>query len=175
MAKVELLVPFILRWEGGFVNDPQDLGGATNMGVTIGTWRQVGYDKNGDGNIDVQDLKLLTVEDVINRVLKPHYWDRWRADEIKNQSVANILVDWVWASGAHGIKRPQKLLGVKADGIVGEKTLAAINNFPDQKKLFDHIKALRINFVYEICRSRSANQKFLKGWLNRINALKYEE
>ena len=111
MADVRKLAPFILKWEGGFVNDPDDLGGATNMGVTIGTWKSCGYDKDGDGDIDVDDLHLLTREDVVNRVLKPHYWDRWKADEIKSQSVANILVDWVWASGAHGIKIPQRLPG----------------------------------------------------------------
>ena len=98
MANVNQLAPFILKWEGGFVNDPADLGGATNMGVTIGTWKSCGYDKDGDGDIDVDDLHLLTREDVVKRVLKPHYWDRWKADLITSQSVANILVDWVWAS-----------------------------------------------------------------------------
>mgnify|MGYP003270818566 FL=1 len=127
MANVNQLAPCILKWEGGFVNDPADLGGATNMGVTIGAWKSCGYDKDGDGDIDVDDLRLLTREDVVNRVLKPHYWDRWKADDIKSQSVANILVDWVWASGAHGIKIPQRLLGVSVDGIVGPKTLAAVN------------------------------------------------
>lgn len=39
MAQVEKLTPFILKWEGGFVNDPDDLGGATNMGVTFGTYQ----------------------------------------------------------------------------------------------------------------------------------------
>ena len=39
MANVNEFAPFILKWEGGFVDDPVDLGGATNMGVTIGTWR----------------------------------------------------------------------------------------------------------------------------------------
>ena len=96
MADVMKLVPYILKWEGGFINDPQDLGGATNMGVTISTWKQVGYDKDGDGDIDVNDLHLLTRDDVVNRVLKPHYWDRCRADEIESQSIANIFVDWVW-------------------------------------------------------------------------------
>ena len=53
MANVYKLAPWILKWEGGFVNDPDDLGGATNMGVTIGTWKSCGYDKDGDGDIDV--------------------------------------------------------------------------------------------------------------------------
>ena len=47
MANVDILLPFILKYEGGFVNDPADSGGATNKGVTIATWRSVGYDKDG--------------------------------------------------------------------------------------------------------------------------------
>ena len=174
MANVNKLVPFILKWEGGFVNDPVDLGGATNMGVTIATWRQVGYDKDGDGDIDVDDLKLLTKEDVVNRVLKPHYWDRWRADEIKSQSVANILVDWVWSSGAYGIKIPQRILGVVDDGIVGVKTLTALNS-RNPEEVFKAIKAARVNFIEDICRSRPLNKKFQRGWLNRLNDIKYED
>ena len=56
MADVMKLAPFILSFEGGFVNDPDDRGGATNKGVTIATWRKVGYDKDGDGDIDFNDL-----------------------------------------------------------------------------------------------------------------------
>ena len=172
MANVNQLAPFILKWEGGFVNDPADLGGATNMGVTIGAWKSCGYDKDGDGDIDVDDLRLLTREDVVNRVLKPHYWDRWKADDIKSQSVANILVDWVWASGAHGIKIPQRLLGVSVDGIVGPKTLAAVNA-RNPRELFDMIKIARFDFFEDICRKRPANNKFKRGWMNRINDIAY--
>lgn len=172
MANVYKLAPWILKWEGGFVNDPADLGGATNMGVTISTWKQVGYDKDGDGDIDVNDLHLLTRDDVVNRVLKPHYWDRWKADDIKSQSVANILVDWVWASGAHGIKIPQRLLGVTVDGIVGPKTLAAVNA-RNPRELFDMIKLARFDFIEDICRKRPANNKFKRGWMNRINDIAY--
>ena len=110
MAKIEILAPFILSWEGGFSNHPNDKGGATNKGVTIVTWKQVGYDKDGDGDIDVSDLRLITEEDAVSRVMKPHYWDRWKADRIESQSVANIVVDWVSGSGKHGITNVQKLL-----------------------------------------------------------------
>ena len=135
---------------------------------------QVGYDKDGDGDIDVDDLHLLTREDVVKRVLKPHYWDRWKADDIKSQSVANILVDWVWASGAHGIKIPQRLLGVTVDGIVGPKTIAAVNA-RNPRELFDQIKIARFDFIEDICKKRPANNKFKRGWMNRINDLRFEE
>lgn len=143
------------------------------MGVTIGTWRSVGYDKDGDGDIDVDDLHLLDKEDVIERVLRPYYWNRWRADEILNQSVANILVDWVWASGTHGIKRPQRILGVTPDGIVGPKTLAAVNSM-DPMELHFRIKNDRIKFIDEICQRDPSQERFRKGWMNRINALVYQ-
>lgn len=154
------------------MNDPADLGGATNKGVTIATWRKVGYDKDGDGDIDVDDLRLLTDRDVRDRVLKPHYWDRWRADEIKSQSVANILVDWVWGSGAYGIKIPQRVLGVRIDGIVGSKTIAAVNA-QDPRRLFELIKQERRDYIERICVTRPTNKKFKRGWLNRLESMKF--
>ena len=164
MADVRKLAPFILKWEGGFVNDPDDLGGATNMGVTIGTYEA--YSKP-----TVERLKNLTKEEW-TEILKNMYWDRWKADEIKSQSVADILVDWVWASGAHGIKIPQRLLGVTVDGIVGPKTIAAVNS-RNPRELFDQIKIARFDFIEDICRKRPANNKFKRGWMNRINNISY--
>ena len=190
MAKVEILLPFILKWEGGFVNDPADAGGATNKGVTIATWRNVGYDKDGDGDIDVQDLKLLSETNVMNRVLKPHYCNRWKADHIHSQKIANILVDWVWGSGKHGIVIPQKMLGVEPDGIVGNKTLSAVN-FADPDQLFEALFDARVKFLNDITNESIAkferkigrkatekellkhtNKRFLKGWLNRLNSIR---
>lgn len=171
MANSSKLVPFILQWEGGFVNDPLDLGGATNKGITIGTFTEY-RKRKGLKAPTVQDLKNISDEDW-RAVFKGLYWDRWKADDIKSQAVANILVDWVWASGVHGIKRPQRLLGVVADGIVGAKTIAALNA-KDPVELFRMIKADRVKFIDEICEKRPENNRFKKGWLNRINAIKYE-
>lgn len=164
------LVPFILKWEGGFVDDSDDLGGATNRGVTFGTYATY-CKKKGYPAPTVERLKNLSEKDWAE-ILKTMYWDRWKADQIKSQSVANILVDWVWASGTHGIKIPQQLLGVTIDGIVGAKTLAALN-VRNPKQLFEEIKAARVQFIEDICRKRPANNKFKKGWLNRINSLQY--
>lgn len=172
MAKIEILAPFILSWEGGYVNHPKDPGGATNKGVTIGTWRQVGYDKDGDGDIDVDDLKLISEADAINRVMKPHYWDKWQADRIKSQSVANICVDWVWASGKNGITGVQKILGVKVDGVVGEKTLAALNA-QDPRALFDQIHRARAKFIEDIIKRRPASAVFRTGWLRRLDYIRF--
>ena len=171
MASVELLAPFILRWEGGFADDPDDLGGATNKGITIGTYTH--YRKlKGYAAPSVWELKNITDSEWMD-VLKTLFWDKWCADEIASQSVANILVDWVWASGSHGIKRPQRLLGVKADGIVGKQTIAAVNAM-DAAALFKMIKDDRAKFIDEICKARPKNEKYRKGWMNRINAIRYE-
>lgn len=171
MADVNKLKPFILKWEGGFVNDPDDLGGATNKGVTFATYKEYRRRK-GLPAPSVDDLKNISDEEW-TEILKNTYWDRWQADRIENQSVANILVDWVWASGVHGIKRPQKILGVTVDGIVGDKTIAALNAM-DPMSLYFQIKNDRIKFIDEICKARPANEKFRKGWMNRINDFKFE-
>lgn len=173
MADVKVLLPFILSWEGGFSNHKDDRGGATNKGVTIANWKSQGYDKDGDGDIDVDDLKAITDDDMCNRILIPHYWNRWKADEIKCQSIANIVVDWLWCSGKYGIVNVQKILGVKADGIVGPKTLAAINDAPDQHVLFLKIWNERYEFLDRIVKANPSQRVFLKGWRNRLMSIRW--
>ena len=171
MAKIELYFPHLLKWEGGYVNDKVDKGGATNMGVTLGTWKNMGYDKNGDSIINEVDIMLLTKEDAL-KVLKKGYWDKWEADEITNQSIAEQLVEWVWGSGIWGIKLPQRLLKLKEDGVVGPVTLKAINS-ADPKVLHSQLVAARLKFVDDIVKNNSSQSKFIKGWKNRINDFKF--
>jgi lysozyme family protein len=191
MADVKKLAPIVSKWEGGYVNDKTDRGGATNMGITLNTWRAVSYDKDGDGDIDANDIRLLTKEDFYP-VLK-QYWNRWQGDNIRNQSVANILVNWVWMSGKWGIIIPQRILELNADGIVGAKTLKAVNS-ANQKEFFDKVYEAKKTFFEDLAKNsliayekklgRKATEKekieytqyrFLDGWLNRLKDFKFKE
>lgn len=171
MARIEVLAPFILSWEGGFVNDPRDRGGATNKGVTIRTWQRQGYDKNGDGRIDVRDLKLITDADA-TRIMRLNFWNRWNADEIEDQSIANLLVDWVWGSGKYGITIPQRLLGVKPDGIIGAMTINAING-QDAHVLFKKLWLRRKQYLERLVANNPLQKVFLSGWLRRLRGIQY--
>ena len=173
-SKIEKLAPIVAKWEGGFVNDPIDKGGATNMGVTVGAWKQLGYDKNGDGLINNADMKLLSKDDF--KFVLRKYWDKWQADKIKNQSIANILVDWYWGSGKWGIVIPQRdILGVPADGLVGEKTIAKLNEMidKDSEDLFEKIYAARVKFLDNIVKNNLSQKRFIKGWKNRLADFKF--
>ena len=192
MANIEHFIPFLIKWEAGiskksnetneslfqrarktgWADDPDDLGGQTMVGVTMATYeeycRRKGYPKPTTGRL--MDLSYNDWKSI----LKMLYWDRWNADEIKSQSIAEIVCDFVWASGVHGIKVPQDLVGVIPDGIVGPKTLAAVNS-RNPRELFDQIKIARFDFIEDICRKHPANNKFKRGWMNRINDIKFEE
>ena len=173
MAEVNKLVPHILKWEGGFVNDPDDLGGATNMGVTHKTY-MLYRKRKGLPKPTVEDLKKLTKEEFTD-ILKTMYWDACKADQIASQSVANAVVDWAWHSGTStAVKEIQQELGLKSDGIIGNITLAELNS-RSPLPLFGQIRQARIAYLERICKVREVNRKFLKGWMNRINSLQYEE
>lgn len=187
MAKLENFIPFLINWETsvkdpslsneqlfakaaakGIAKDPDDRGGATMVGITIGTYREYCTRKKKPTPTDAT-LSKLTYSEWLE-ILKTMFWDRWQADLIADQRVAEILVDWVWTSGSYGITIPQRLLGVKADGIVGPKTIATLNH-QNPNELFQKIKQSRLSYIDQICRSRPANTKFRTGWLRRLNAL----
>jgi lysozyme family protein len=198
MADVSQFIPKIFPWETGVTIDKASLvkmvkinadpGGWTKFGITLATWQTIGYDKGGDGDIDKDDLAVITVEDY-HHVIKSFFWKKWQADLIQNQSIAEILVDWFWASGYYGIREPQKLLGVKPDGVVGIKTITAINS-ADQADLHYRIYMARMQFIERIvlhsikmylqdvnvdARHEELRTEtllaFKQGWINRIEKL----
>lgn len=173
MADVNRLVPHILKWEGGLVNDPDDLGCLTNMGVTMQTYKA--YCKRKGYPQPTEERLANMTEEVFTDILKTMYWDACKGDCIESQSVANAIVDWAWNSGVGtAVKEVQKVLMVEADGIIGNVTLSAINS-ASPLPLFGSIQSARKAYIERICAARPANQKFKKGWYNRINSLVYEE
>ena len=193
MSKFEKMIPFILHCEAGLAtkhmtkpleeqfeiakrtgygNDPCDSGGATMCGVTIATYESY-CRRKGYARPTIERLKAIPF-DHWKEILKSMFWDRWRADEINTDMVAVALVDWTWLSGRHGITKPQALLGVTTDGIVGGKTIAAVNGHPDQRQLFNRIQAARNAFHASIARPGTTNAKFLKGWNRRVAMITWE-
>ena len=169
MAKSELLMPLILKWEGGYSNHKNDKGGCTMKGVTIGTYRQFYGQSKTCG-----DLKNITDKQWLE-IFENGYWNPLLGDDLKNQSVANIIVDWGWMSGIKtAAKKIQKIVGVKDDGIFGPKTLQAINS-KDQETLFNDIYKEREQYYYSICESNPDQSVFLSGWLNRLADYKFEK
>lgn len=170
MANINLFAPKLLKTEGGYVNDPADKGGATKYGVTLDTWKKKGknQDKNNDGQVDAEDIKLLDLND-FKLILKIGYWDQCKGDYIKNQSIAEIIIDWNYLSGTIAPKEVQRILGLQIDGEIGTQTLLAINN-ADQAKLHASIKQARFDHIQRIIKSNPSQKKFEKGWNARIES-----
>ena len=210
MAQVDKLIPIIIKWEAGtvaeglsneelfekarpkgFGNDPADTGGATMVGITLDTFKAY-RKKNGKKPPTVTDLKNIKYDEWRD-ILKTMFWDKMRADEIRNQSIANLCVNSVWGSGAGYIKTIQQVVGVAADGIVGPITLKAINENPHPDWLFRRLWERRAKFFEDIVarsvadyekklgrpatereKMQHTKKRFLNGWMNRLNDFRYE-
>jgi len=185
----------IFDHEGGFVDDPVDLGGATNKGITFNTFKAYAEEDLGI-EPTLENLKKLT-NDQAAIIYKKRYWDVIHADEIKNGSIAYSLYDFFVNAGYNAIKEMQQALlelgyKITVDGIIGEETIKAINNV-DSRKLFDKFKEKRLNYYKNLVNIsvenyknihpdateeellKSTQKKFEKGWINRVNSIEFEE
>ena len=168
MADFDIYAPTLKKVEGGFVNNKKDPGGATMSGVTLSTYRKwYGADKT------VRDLKAIPYNEW-KAIMKGGYWDIAKCDEYVNQSVAEIVADWCVNSGVKVLKNVQKIVGVVQDGIIGPKSLAAINS-RDQKDLHQKIFSARMKYYEDIVKKKPSQAIFLRGWMNRLANFTYSE
>lgn len=140
------IIEAILVREGGYVNDPNDLGGATNFGITIKTLSD--YRKR---QVDIEEVRNLT-KDQAREIYKQNYLTPFVDAAGGNVQLLALLVD---SAVQHGVGRVQSwLLAVKTS---------------DPAVIYRTILKRRIQFYGEIITARPENAKFAKGWMNRVS------
>lgn len=169
MADYKSLGYKIMQLEGGYANHPYDKGGPTMKGVTFKTFKSFfGEDSS------LTDLLHITDEQWF-LIFKTGYWDAVNADNIINQSIADIVVDFAYMSGPRtAIKKIQKALKLKCDGVVGPDTLNMLNG-SDPELIFETIKEARRKFFDDIVAKDIRQLRFKQGWYNRLNKFNFEK
>lgn len=155
----------VLKHEGGYVDHPKDPGGATNLGITIGTAKANKMDLDRDGDVDKADVKLIKASDA-GPVYKARYWDTVRGDDLPS-GVDYAVFDFAVNSGpARAAIYLQEIVGVAPDGKIGALTLAAVAQW-DSTTLINELCAKRIDFL----KCLSTWPTFGKGWSSRVTGV----
>ena len=148
----------ILEAEGGFIDHPDDPGGATNMGITFNTlkaWRR-------PDEITVDDVRNLT-EDEAKQIYHANYWNALSCDELPD-GVDLVVFDFgVNAGPGRSAKTLQRVVGVKDDGVIGPITLAAVAAV-DPMHIIRRFGELRMEFY----RGLRIFETFGRGWTRRV-------
>ena len=154
---------FTLKWEAGYVNDPNDKGGETNKGITKAV-----YDKwRKDGRLTPQSVKQITDEEV-RTIYYELYWEKAICTAL-DDAVAIAHFDCAVNTGVgQAIKILQRAVGAKEDGAFGPKTMDKVNN---TRHLLSKIIQAREDFYLDLGKKKEYSP-YLKGWLNRTNDLK---
>ncbi|MBW7921728.1 MAG: peptidoglycan-binding protein [Rubellimicrobium sp.] len=179
MQDVRTIARAIVAREGGFADDPDDPGGATNHGVTLATMRRLGLDLDGDGRIDLRDVKALDAAQAVEIFIE-HYFRRPRIDRLP-EALQPSVFDMQVNAGANAVRILQRLLtamgfAVVADGIIGPRTeaaaAAAMQAAPGH--LADAYGVARRNYYYALADARPASRKYARardggkgGWITR--------
>ena len=179
MQSVHEIAEAILDREGGYVNDPDDPGGATNHGVTIHTMRRLGLDLDGDGDVDTADVRRLTKAQAKDIFINGYFHDPGISGlpAILHATVFDMQVN----AGTHAVKILQRLFKkmgfeIAVDGRIGEQTRAvaraAAEVAPDH--LADAYGIERRNYYYALADRRPASRKYARrrdggkgGWIRR--------
>ena len=179
MPSVEEVAAQIVAREGGYVNDPEDPGGATNYGVTIGTMKSLGLDLNKDGRVDATDVRMLTRAQA-QQIFVEHYFRRPRLSDLPPAVQASVFDMYVNA-GTNAVKILQRLVArmgfsATADGVIGPQIVAAAHDAaaaaPDH--FADAYGIARRNYYYSLADQRPASRKYARsksggkgGWITR--------
>lgn len=160
MTEFERSLAKELVLEGGFVNDPDDPGGATNKGVTQAVYDT--YRKSvGAGH---QSVRLISADEA-RAIYKSRYWDLIKGDQLPPGVGFVVLDGGVHSGPGQSVKWLQRALGLaKIDGLVGPETLAAVNAVEDHDSLIAKILSLREVFM----RVLKGWKKYGKGWVSRL-------
>lgn len=151
----------VIKSEGGYTNDPNDHGGETNLGVTKANWEQyVGR--------PAQPGEMLSLTPaMVEPLYRADYWDKCRCDELP-AGVDYAVFDFsVNAGPGRSIRYLQRAAGVTDDGQLGPGTMAAVKA-EDPHTLLTLFSQQKIGFYQRIVARDASQEKFLKGWLNRV-------
>ncbi|MEP5732577.1 MAG: holin-associated N-acetylmuramidase [Sulfitobacter sp.] len=179
MKSVEDIAEEIVKREGGFVNDPDDPGGATNFGVTIYTMRRLGLDLTGDGRVSVADVRKLTRAQATDIFIK-HYFEQPLIGQLPEPLQPSVFDMYVNAGG-NAIKILQRLLldmgiTVAVDGVLGPQSIkaAAQAMTAAPQHLVDAYGIARRNYYFQLADKRVASRKYARnraggkgGWIRR--------
>lgn len=179
MANFQLFKPLLYKQEGFYSNDPADSGGETWRGISRNNypkwagWAFVDAHRSDPDFPNVlRGLPLLS--DLCDKFYECHEWDTIQADDITNQSIANFLVDWEVNAGIGApIEHAQILLGLPADGIMGPRTLGALNALREGETFFEQLQQARVNFYRDVVRAHPKDAKFLRNWIDRTMSFRY--
>lgn len=179
MTTVQELAQQIVAREGGFVDDPDDPGGVTNHGVTLGTLSRLGLDLTGEGRIDADDIRHLTAQQAV-AIYVEHYFTRpglGALPEVLHPPVFDMYVN----AGGNAVKVLQRLLTdmgfpCDPDGQIGPQTIRAAQLAYEAAPghLADAYGIARRNYYYALADARPASRKYARrrdggkgGWILR--------
>jgi lysozyme family protein len=179
MQTVTDIAKEIVAREGGYVNDPDDPGGATNFGVTIHTMRRLGLDLDADGDVDADDVQRLTRAQAVDIFIR-HYFERPLIAELPAGLHATVFDMYVNA-GANAVRILQRLLcemghSVAVDGALGPQSIKATHAAYTQapQAMVDAYGIARRNYYLRIADRRPASRKYARtraggkgGWIKR--------
>jgi len=151
----------MLQHEGGFVKHPADPGGMTNLGVTRRVWSEyIG------AQADEAVMRALTPE-MVKPFYRKRYWNGCRCDDLPS-GIDYAVFDFAVNSGPHrAVVVLQQVLGLRADGIVGPRTIATCEMLSQPTLLYDYADA-REKFL----RSLPTFGDFGRGWIARVESVR---